>query len=82
MNLVGPYTVTDKTGHDRVLNTTSFIDPVIGWFEKLKYQIKVVQGSVRYSSTYGLQNTQDHRKSYLIMGMTSRRISYLCKKAL
>ena len=42
--------------------------------------MKAVQRSVRYSLAHGLQYTQDHSKSYLIMGMCSRSISYLYKK--
>ena len=33
VDLVGPYTVTDKTGCDRVLQAMTFIDPATGWFE-------------------------------------------------
>ena len=33
VDLIGPYTVTDKMGNDRVLTAMTFIDPATGWFE-------------------------------------------------
>ena len=33
IDLVGPYTVTDKTGNDRTLLAMTFVDPATGWFE-------------------------------------------------
>ena len=33
IDLVGPYTVTDQKGNDRVLNAMTFVDPATGWFE-------------------------------------------------
>ena len=35
-DLVGPYTVTDKTGCDVVLNAMTFIDPATGCFEMIE----------------------------------------------
>ena len=32
IDLIGPYTVTDRVGNDRTLNAMTFIDPSIGWF--------------------------------------------------
>ena len=36
VGLIGPYTVTDKMGNDRVLTAMTFIDPATGWFEVTK----------------------------------------------
>ena len=36
IDLVGPYTVTDKMGNDRVLTAMTFIDPATGWFKVAK----------------------------------------------
>ena len=33
IDLVGPYTVTDQKGNDRILNAMTFVDPAAGWFE-------------------------------------------------
>ena len=33
IDLVGPYTVTDRSGNDRILNAMTFVDPATGWFE-------------------------------------------------
>ena len=33
IDLIGPYTVTDRLGNDRILNTMTFVDPATGWFE-------------------------------------------------
>ena len=33
IDLVGPYTVTDKLGKDRTLLAMTFVDPATGWFE-------------------------------------------------
>ena len=33
IDLVGPYTVTDQRGNDRILNAMTFVDPATGWFE-------------------------------------------------
>ena len=33
IDLVGPYTVTDQKGNDRILNVMTFVDPATGWFE-------------------------------------------------
>ena len=33
VDLIGPYTVTDKMGNDRILTAMTFIDPATGWFE-------------------------------------------------
>ena len=33
IDLVGPYTVTDQKGNDRILNAMTFVDPATGWFE-------------------------------------------------
>ena len=31
--LIGPYTVIDQNGDDRILNAMTFVDPETGWFE-------------------------------------------------
>ena len=33
IDLVGPYTDTDKLGNDRTLLAMTFVDPATGWFE-------------------------------------------------
>ena len=33
IDLVGPYTVTDRLGNDRILTAMTFVDPATGWFE-------------------------------------------------
>ena len=33
IDLIGPYTVTDRSGNDRILNAMTFVDPATGWFE-------------------------------------------------
>ena len=33
IDLIGPYTVTDQKGNDRILNAMTFVDPATGWFE-------------------------------------------------
>ena len=33
IDLVGPYTVTDKLGNNRTLLAMTFVDPATGWFE-------------------------------------------------
>ena len=33
IDLIGQYTVTDKSGNDRILNAMTFVDPATGWFE-------------------------------------------------
>ena len=33
IDLVGPNTVTDQKGNDRILNAMTFVDPATGWFE-------------------------------------------------
>ena len=33
IDLIGPYIVTDRSGNDRILNATTFVDPATGWFE-------------------------------------------------
>ena len=33
IDIIGPYTVTDRSGNDRILNAMAFVDPATGWFE-------------------------------------------------
>ena len=33
IDLIGSYTVTDRSGNDRIINAVTFVDPVTGWFE-------------------------------------------------
>ena len=33
IDLIGPYTVTDRSVNDRILNTMTFVNPATGWFD-------------------------------------------------
>ncbi len=78
IDLIGPCTVTDQKGHDRILNAMPFVDPATGWFEIAEIPDKtIVLGSVRSSITHGCHAIQDLEELFLIMGMSLRRISYL-----
>ena len=77
IDLVGPYTVTDKFGNDRTLLAMTFVDPATGWFEITEIPEK---SSARISHIFNstwLARYPRPKKSSLIMGMSSRRISYL-----
>ena len=77
IDLVGPYTVTDKLGKDRTLLAMTFVDPATGWFEITEIPEK---SSARISHIFNstwLARYPRPKKSSLIMGMSSRRISYL-----
>ncbi len=76
--LIGPYTVIDQNGDDRILNAMTFVDPATGWFKIAEIHDKTqVQESVRYLITLGCQTIQDLDRLFLTMGMSLRNISYL-----
>ena len=79
IDLVGPYTVTDKLGNDRTLLTITFVDPATGWFEITEIPDK---SSARISHIFNSMwlawyGTLAHKKSSLIMEMSSKMISYI-----
>ena len=49
IDLIGPYTVTDRSDNDRIPNTMTFVDPVTGWFEITEIPDKI---SARISQTF------------------------------
>ena len=42
IDLVGPYTVTDQKGDDRILNAMAFVDLATGWFEHSKKKVPII----------------------------------------
>ena len=77
IDLVCPYTVTDKLGNDRTLLAMTCVDPAIGWIEISEIPEK---SSARISHIFNstwLVRYPRPKKSSLIMGMSSRRISYI-----
>ena len=40
-DLIGPYTVTNMLGNNRILNAMTLVEPATGWFERPKIPDKM-----------------------------------------
>ena len=52
IDLIGPYTVTDRLCNGRILNSITFVEPATGWFEVTEIPDKIShQQSLRIHGT-------------------------------
>ena len=76
IDLICPYTVTDRSGNDRIVNAMTFVDPATGWFEITEIIDKTSARISQILIVPGWHATHAPGRSFLTMGMNSRRISY------
>ena len=76
IDLIGPYTVTDRSGNDRILNAMTFVNPATGWFEITEIPDKTSARISQFLIVPGWHATHSPGRSFLTMEMNLRRISY------
>ena len=63
IDIIDPFTVTDRLGNGRILNTMAFVNPAIGWFKITEIPDKI---SARTSQMFHIWKTHYQQPRKLI----------------